>query len=348
MTSASSLAFPGSRTLAGWWRQLSPHHSLAFAVGYLFVHKVEAPVVVSRLRKIDRLALLVLKALELESAAAPAAPADPLSRLESCLHLDRQVLSQVLHGLQAEGLLDILGNCQATARGRQGLQHGHYFTEASERRAFHFLERPEPDGARRQPPHFVNLRGGGGTLWHVNARHPFDPAWLRGCLGLSDDWKQTHGFPVDVLQIPEPSTEAADESAWQGIIVDHPQQLLAGLVLAPDTDGPRLLGFAAQQEGWRLQATEPILAVDRGWQELFPEFSELVPETLTRSWQQWAQVRGLTEADAAACSLAVTGQRLRVEAAAPVAERLHAGRGEWLLAGEGYVRTALQVEVVSR
>src|SRR5436309_1662012 len=42
MDSASSLAYPGSRVLAGWCRQLQPHAPAALWVGYLWVHRVEA------------------------------------------------------------------------------------------------------------------------------------------------------------------------------------------------------------------------------------------------------------------------------------------------------------------
>src|SRR5262245_39636042 len=102
MTGAPSLAFPGSRTLAGWWRQLAPHHPRQLWVGHLLLHRVEAPARLTRICHPDAFTLLLLKALVLESPAEGAGT--PLESLEGRLHLGRQVLLQVLRGLAAEGL----------------------------------------------------------------------------------------------------------------------------------------------------------------------------------------------------------------------------------------------------
>ena len=96
MTSAASLAFPGSRTLAGWWRQLASLAPQAFAVGHLFLHRLEAPVYFLKLRKIDRFALLVLHALNLETSAAPLGQPELLDLLHQRLLLERPMLLQVL------------------------------------------------------------------------------------------------------------------------------------------------------------------------------------------------------------------------------------------------------------
>ena len=66
MERAASLAFPGSRTLAGWWRQLQPLQPQALGVGYAHIHRVEAQVRLRRCRRIDPLSLLLLQALSLE------------------------------------------------------------------------------------------------------------------------------------------------------------------------------------------------------------------------------------------------------------------------------------------
>ena len=72
MDRASSLIYPGSRTLAGWWRQLAPLQPKAIAMGYGFLHRIEAAVNVVTQEPIDPLVHLVLQALALEKSAVPA------------------------------------------------------------------------------------------------------------------------------------------------------------------------------------------------------------------------------------------------------------------------------------
>ena len=67
MDRASSLIYPGSKTLAGWWRQMLPRQPQAFWVGYIFVHRVEAPVNVLKAEAVDPFTHLVLQALALDS-----------------------------------------------------------------------------------------------------------------------------------------------------------------------------------------------------------------------------------------------------------------------------------------
>src|SRR5712691_6938591 len=119
MISAASLAFPGSKTLAGWWRQLTSHKPLSIGVGYLFLHRIEAPVVYLKPKKIERFSLLVLQALEWDAPRGE--PGEPalLERRHARLHLERPVIVQLLRVLQAEGLagIDADGNWAVSARG---------------------------------------------------------------------------------------------------------------------------------------------------------------------------------------------------------------------------------------
>jgi len=344
MTSASSLAFPGSRTLAGWWRQLLPHHPAAIAVGHLFFHRLEASVAVSRLKSLDRFSRLLLEALELELARA-ATNKELLTRLQARSHLEPAILHQILRRLQVEGLVDMSDRWVPTPLGRHGLQHGHYPRETTERRVFHFLERCDAVGQRTGPPHFLNLRGIHAAPWHANAAHAFDAAWLRQCLDQPEEWKQTRGFPVDVVRVLEQPAPGEDASAWQRVLVDHPGQALAVLVLAGDADSPRVLGFAARQEGWQLHMTEPLLVLERGWEELFPELIGPALDVLDRAWRGWAQAHGIPETEMRVLGLA--GHRLQMQAPASAVARLRAIKGDtWLLLGAGHLRPALQLEFV--
>jgi len=250
-----------------------------------------------------------------------------------------------LRRLQVEGLVDISGRWAPTPLGRHGLHHGHYAVETTERRVFHFLEACDAVGQRTRPPHFLNLRGIHGTPWYANAAHPFDAAWLRQCLDQPEEWKQTRGFPADIVRVLEQPAHGEETSAWQRVLVDHPEQALAVLILAGGAGGPRLLGFTARQEGWQLHMTEPLLVLDRGWEELFPEMIVPAQDVLDRAWRGWAQAHGIPETEMRVLGLA--GHRLQMQAPASAVARLRAIKGDtWLLLGEGHLRPALQLEFV--
>jgi hypothetical protein len=355
LISASSLAFPGSKTLAGWWRQLTSHRPLSFGVGYLFLHRVEAPVVFSQAKKIDRFSLLVLQALELDAQHFRAVDSSLLDRLHARLHLDRQAVLQILRTLQADGLAgtDPDGNWAVTARGRLGIKNGEVPVECCERRVFHFLERCDPAGTRSRLPHFLHLRGNGGAPWQAGETYPFDVSLVRQCAEQPENWKQQFGYPLDVRRIPDMKEGDADQSAWQRVIVDRPERLLLVLALVAGKDQPRLLGFSARQEGWGLASAEPVLVQESGWQEIFPELDTLPPEVLRQAWHAWAQPRGVSDSQLALCAMQMAGHRVRVHAPTPVIDHLRATRSEvfkgdsWILLGEGRVRTAANLEVVS-
>ena len=354
MISASSLAFPGSKTLAGWWRQLSSHKPLSFGVGYLFLHRVEAPVVFSQAKKIERFSLLILQALEMDCQRAGAGETPLLDRLEARLHLDRPVILQLLRTLQTEGLAGVQpdGNWSITARGRLGIKTGEVPVENCERRVFHFLERCDPTGARSYPPHFLNLRGAGGTPWQPGDSYPFDASLVRHCAEQTEIWKQQFGFPLDICRIPNMAEDDAEPSAWQHIILDRPERLLVVLVLVAGTDQPRLLGFAARQEGWVLATAEPVLVMDTGWREIFLELNSPRLDALQQAWHAWAQPRGVSESLLASCAIEMGGHRLRVHAPASVLDHLRATRSEvfkgdsWILVGDGRIRAAANLEAV--
>ena len=50
------------------------------------------------------------------------------------------------------------------------------------------------------------------------------------------------------------------EPAWQRIVTDRPEHVIAVIARSPGTESERqLLGFVVQQEGWALAAKEPVL-----------------------------------------------------------------------------------------
>jgi hypothetical protein len=375
MTGASSLAFPGSRTLAGWWRQLAPRQPQAVWVGHLFLHRVEALFRLSRPCRLDPFLRHVLRALELEAhnpTSEPLPPEKVLDQLDDRLRLGRPVLRQVLRGLASEGLARTApgGGWEPTDLGRLALQRQEYPRPGQERRALYFVEQPGPSDRPARPPHFLNLKNQAGAPWQAAEGWAFDPGVLQATLLRPEGWKQRHGFPLDVQEVlglgsgadargAEAGGNNQDESAdnrgpaaeWQRVMLDRPEHLLAVLVLAPAAAGHQLLGFAVRQEGWVLQSAEPVLALGEGWQEVFPDLAEPPPEVWRQAWRAWCQPRSLPAEEAESCLLERQGVRLRVMAPRRFVERLRAARSDalkgeaWLLAGEGPVRAAALVEV---
>src|SRR5262249_54564402 len=138
MTGASPLLFPGSRVLAGWWRQLAPVKPLAVWFGHLFLHRVEALVAVARTSRPDALGRLPA------ARRAPRGP-PPLHRaprpppstaaLDARLHLGAAVLRRLLTHLQHEGLTwaDQPGLWALTPLGNLALEKGSYSHPVQER-----------------------------------------------------------------------------------------------------------------------------------------------------------------------------------------------------------------------
>jgi hypothetical protein len=348
MNAAPAPAFPGSRVLAGWWRQLIPYRPEEVWVAHLALHRVEALVELTRPRRLDPFTLLVLGALRLEHARAPDGGA--LRRLDERLHLGPGLVHQILQALRGEGLAAEkgAGGWSLTALGEQALEQGEYPQRTQERRSFHFVQ-PRDNGPGASP-HFLNLNNHNDLPAPVDEPWEFDPAALEASVARAAEWKARYGFPAEVSGVLGPGPGAA-VTAWQQVIVDRPERLLTVLVrvTAPD----RLLGFAVRPEGWVLQAGAPAFAIEGRWDELFPEVNAgLPPVAWRRAWQAWCEPRSLPEAEVAACAVEPRGERLGIRAPARLIERLRAARSDavkgeaWLLAGAGAVRRAARIELV--
>lgn len=350
MTAVSPLAFPGGRTLAGWWKHLGRLQPRALWVGYLLLHRVEALVASHLLLPLEPFSLFVLRTVALTGTAS-------LQEVEQRLHLGLPLLRQLLRHLERENLVrpEVGETWSLTVVGQQGLEQGSYRRLHQERRVFYFVEKEHALG----PPHFLNLRsspaalaGSGVDGWR------FEPELLQACVGRPVGWKQQFGFPLDVEHVldsgaPGETSPVATE-AWRRIIVDRPERLVAALVVVPaDEKRERLLGFAVRLEGWVLESAEPAFIIDRDWQEVFPELAaELSLDQWQQAWRAWCQPRGLPAAEVNACILERQGCRLRVTAAPRLVERLRAARSDvfkgeaWVVAGAGRLRPAAQVELV--
>src|ERR1700722_7187440 len=98
MSAGPSLAFPGGRTLAAWWRHLPGYHPESIWIGYLTLHRREALISAPRPNPLPVFELLVLKAVALHPAADAAA-------LASFLHLAPGLVGRVVRQLQIDGLI---------------------------------------------------------------------------------------------------------------------------------------------------------------------------------------------------------------------------------------------------
>jgi hypothetical protein len=364
MSSAASLVFPGSRSLGAWWRQLSPLRPRAQWVTHLLVHRVEALV---RLR--CSLPLAVFDRLALETVGRnPGASTAELSRR---LHFEPQMVRQVLTRLAAADVLfERAPSCwEVTPRGQQSLEHGELIGQAHERRSFHFLE-PETPGAG---VHFVKLVASRSSPCPPPSDWAFDVSALTSCVRQPAQWKQRHGFPEEVESIvlrAAPDEKRSSEGngvnddaryldkrnpmRWEQVVVDHCEHLVSVLILVAGADGAEsLLGFAVHPEGWVLESSRPMLALDGGWRDVFPGFEGAANEDAWRqAWRGWARTSALAEAAVETCKVRFEGYRVRVYAPLSVLEPLRRARSEalrgnvWLLAGQGRTRVAACLEVL--
>jgi hypothetical protein len=350
MTPVSSLVFPGSRTLGGWWKHLVLLQPRAFWVGHLLLHRVEALAASHLLSRLDSLSLFVLRALALAGAGS-------LQDLDQRLHLGAPLLRQLLRQLESDKLVqrEEAEGWSLTMLGRQGVEQGSYERVHQERRAFHFVENEQTAVS----PHFLKLQDPSAALtWSGADGWHFEPGQLQACVGRALEWKQRFGFPLEVEQIldaraGENDSSAGASEAWQRIVVDRPERLVVALVLVPAGEsGERFLGFGVQPEGWVLQTAAPAFVLDADWQEVFPDLpANPALDHWRHAWRSWCQPRGVPAAEVDACALERQGCRLRVSAPPRLVERLRAARSDvfkseaWVLAGTGRLRTAAQIEL---
>src|SRR5262249_18339257 len=120
MIAASPLDFPPSRSLAGWWRQLTPLQPHALWMAHLLVHRLEALVRLSAPCRLHAFTPLLLEALGLD-------PGCTLERMEHRLHWPRALLVRALRSLATEGLVSRdREQWSLAAAGRQAMSHGEY------------------------------------------------------------------------------------------------------------------------------------------------------------------------------------------------------------------------------
>jgi hypothetical protein len=344
MSAALALAWPGSRVLLSWWRELQSRHPQQVWFSHLLIHRVEALVRVPRSRALD---LWQQALLRLASTRVPCG-AD-LESTFADLHLDRQVLTRLVHELTDAGLLLANGSglWNLSAAGQQALETGVLALAAEERRTFCFVD----NAALGRPPHFLALRPASRPA-PAAAEGSFDVAALESCIRQSPEWKARHHFPADVEALLPPQHGQPSEASWRRVVLDAPESRALALLRTTGPAGePVVLGFTVRAQDWTLEA-EPALTLGAGWEEVLPDLAEEPsPEAWRQAWRDWSHPRSLPPSDVDACRLENIDHRLRVHAPPRLIDRLRAARSDairhesWLLAGPGRTRSARQLEL---
>ncbi len=348
MERVSALIFPGGRTLAGWWRQLAPVQPQGLWIGYAFVHRIEAAVNVRVEQPIDSLTRLLLQALQLEETLAPNhLPGVRLAALEERLRLPSAVILRLLAGLSDAGLItaSMPERWQASEAGRRALERRAFPVRVQKRRTFPFLECVSATGERLAAPHFVPIAECPGAAWAVAEPHRFDSACFRDSLEQPLEWKQAVGFPLDVEALAEDAVEP-----WQRIVVDRPERVM--LAFVKTQGGTELLGFTAKVDGWTLHDRAPVLRVPFPIGTIWPEIAiEPATSVWQDAWRSWCRQRQLPANEVDSCTFSYRAPRLEIQAPPRLVQRLHAAKSDlfkgeaWLLVGDGYCRTAVQLAV---
>jgi hypothetical protein len=325
MTAGIPFPLPGGRVLAGWRRDLAPLQPARFWLAQFLLHRVEALIRVPGSCPLDPLQAALLRRLDV--------PPDGT-------HLDRQVLGRLIQELARAGLVEQQGECwRLTGTGRDALDRGAYPRHEEERRTFTFR-----DAGPDRPPRWLHLLQPAGRPAEPPPGWRFDVGVLEDCVRRPAEWKVRHGFPEDVGAVVRPDAAAPD---WRSVVLDHAELLTTAIVLSTASGAPRLVGFAVRPDGWAM-GREPAVEAGDGWEDEFPELAATPPpEAWRAAWGAWCQRRGLPPAEADDCRLDLVGERLVVAAPSRLAARLRDGE-EWLLAGEGVVRSAARVEVTEQ
>jgi hypothetical protein len=338
MNPVPPLPFPGSRTVAAWWRELAPHQPLRLWLCHLLVHRVEALAEVENERPLPAFRIEVLRSL------------NPGRRPEG---LAPGLLARMTRELITAGLLTPTEfGAEPTAAGRHALANGTVTVHSLERRSFCFVD----NRAAQQPPHLIHLCRRGTPVFPPEPWE-FTPDMLRAAASQSDDWKARFGFPGDVrsIRLPEGNVLPSDD-AWRAVVFDQAEYLFVAFIEVAGTDqGSRLCGFAAQPDNWSLDARAPAIELGESWQEALADVAkDPSADQWRNAWQARCQQRGLAAGDAAASQLQRSGIVLNVQAPQKLMIRLREIRADdikgegWLLAGTGRARAAARIELVER
>lgn len=342
MTAASSLPYPSSRTLAGWWKQIAPLDPQSWWVGHLLVHRVEAAVQVDESQPLPPLTQILLQALHVSSSQGEA----KLAELESALGLPSALLRPLLRELSQDSFVNSEGmeGWRLTEAGRAALMMGQSRASLCRRQTFSFAEQRTPTGERLGTPTYLALASTPLARTGMSHNFPFDVAWLETCVRQGEDWKSAHAFPEGVKRLLRFEDNHEEEfPAWKRVVLAHMEEVTITLVKT----GEGLKGFAVAPSDWSLDLTQPVLHVPTETEGLL---NEEEASTAKQAWIAWAKLRNLPLAEVEACRLAVEGCVLRIHGSQRLFDALTKIKSDllkgdaWVLLGEGFVRRAMRLE----
>ncbi len=333
MTGPAMSSLPGSRAMLGWWRDLSDWQPRRLWLAHLPLYRVEVLVEVVVTSPVAELSQALLSLLARTEAASD------LPSLAGELRADPGLLQLLVTDLQNAGLLRHESQAsQITSL--QGLSPSPPADRANslrERRSFTFVA--------DNPPLYLPLAPAVANPVPQTGGAMFDLAMLESCVNQSVEWKETHGFPREVMRIIRPKAMPED---WRSVPLLRAEQVL--LVLVEGGKHGEVFGFPARPDGWTL-GRDAVLTVPGGVAVLSPLLCDLDAVAWRQSWQGWCHQRNIPAGEAESCQLEQIGHRLVVRAPARLLERLRNARSDalkgeaWLLAGSGAVREIARIDL---
>lgn len=364
MTLAPPVPFPGSRVLAGWWLSLSSFQPVKLWIGHFLFHTLEVPIHVKGSSALARFPRLILQGIALS-------PDRTNLGLALFLSLEPGLLIHNVRFLESRKLieLDETGSWQLTALGKQANAEGSYSSLYRSRGQFTFLEPDEGSVPIFVPP----LRNAGQESTEgINQR--FDLSLVNACLHQDDEWKNQHGFPVEIADLVPPFPGPSDRANGLPLNYSAPDASAHRLedwqrigakggsrhhVLLVSSRGPNesdmLTGFEVNHHQWTFEVGHPLFRLTTAPAGVFRNLLDEPPlDSWTLAWREWGRQRGLPQADVQQGSCERTGHRLKVRVSRRIMDQLRhqrsdAMKGEaWLLAGTDVVRSIAQLEIIEK
>ena len=236
MSAAFAMSVPGSRPLAGWWRDLAVHEPSRLWFAHLVLHRLEV-LVECRLRQPPRRPRRRLARDTSEPCRSP----PTCGPLPADLHLDPALFRRIVDHLLGLGLLAL------DAEGR--VSHVRTGSVAAprlrQRRVLYFT-----DGT---PAYFLPLDGSACTAMMPPAGWAFEVGRLDDFATRPPAWRRDNLFPADIRRFLHPA-DLPEPAQAEAVIVDRAEQSLLALVQT----GDGILGFPVDAENWELQRTPAL------------------------------------------------------------------------------------------
>ena len=311
-------------------RDLAAFHPQRLWFGSFLCHYLEAAVVIREPQPLGGLRRYLLRHYS--------SPDQPGDKALSSLELEPGLVHRLLHEMHSMGLVERTDHgWHTTSVGQNAASSGLVDHYQRMRQTFVFLDQTSLGWV----PHFLPLRTPGTALTELPARWSFDLDLLRQCILQPPAWKDRFAFPSHL-------TSLETSLSWKNIAIDSPRQVELALMEVPAPEATMLLGFALHPNDWRLQSTDPVLKIPRGWQDIFPDLM-VEPELSTwmQAWLDWSATHELPAQLAKACSLEYVGNQLIVRGPAEVIRACQGlQQAWWLLAPGGRSRRAIRIDQI--